>query len=81
MGWKEKKVDKLIARMRNGEEVIFFRDDDVFNESMFDAYAVLQDRVRTSGAILYSGSIHKVIVGEHTYLWEGDRVVLQEKED
>lgn len=72
MDWKEEMVDKLIARMKNGEEIVYFRDDDVFNESTFDAHSILQDKIKTSGALLY--------VGKHTYLWEGDCVVLQGEE-
>lgn len=40
--WKEKKVDNLIRLMSSEKDIIYFDDDDVFGESMFDAESILK---------------------------------------
>lgn len=69
---KIKMVDKLIARMRKGEEEIHFRDDDLFGESMFNAYSILQDKIK----VLEGLSARLLYVDEYIYLWEDDHVTL-----
>lgn len=70
--YKTKMVDKLVARMRKGEKEIYFRDDDLFGESMFDVYSILKDKVK----ILEGHPAKLLYVDEYIYLWEGDHVVL-----
>lgn len=40
MDWKEKKVDTIINLMRLGEDTIYFRDDEIFGESWFNALEI-----------------------------------------
>jgi hypothetical protein len=72
--WKEEKVDKLIKRMRCGDDVVYFNDDDVFGESMFDAESILQEKLKNIDEIFCVYS--PIAKDDYLYVWEGDHISL-----
>jgi len=68
--WMDKMIDRLVHKMKNKEEDIHFRDDDVFNESSgWNAYGILEQR----GLLWGDSLIH--VEFEFGYEWQGDHVL------
>lgn len=72
--WKEEKVDKLIKRMRFGNNAVYFDDNDVFGESMFDARSILRKKLKNIDNIFCVYS--PVAKDDYLYIWKGDHVLL-----
>jgi len=73
--WMDEMVDRLVRKMKQRIERIHLRDDDVFNESMFNAYGILEQR----GLIWGDGMIH--VEFDYGYLWGGDHVTIMPSDE
>lgn len=54
--------------MRSGKDVIYFNDDDVFGESMFNAESILKKRLKNIDEIF--------CVDNYLYVWDFDHIFL-----